>query len=95
MEVSNLSHLVLAVMFSPPGIANFIICTLLKKRVQASVAAVIAASAFMFLNQAALSQQPLGDYTISAILAVIAMMIASHLGFTVGEKVIRANRKND
>ena len=92
MDSATILKFLVAVMFSPPGIANFIICTLLKKRLHASVAAFIAASAFMFLNKLVLSQQAVGDYTISVVLAVLAMMITSHLAFTIGEKVIRAKR---
>ena len=92
MDFNTLIQFIIAVMFSPPGIANFIISTLLKKRLHASIAAVIAASAFMFINKAAFMPQPVGDYTLSAIMAVIAMLIASHLGFTIGEKVIRKGK---
>ena len=92
MTLEAIVQFLLAAMFSPPGIANFIISTLLKKRLHASVAALIAASAFIFLNQGVFSQQTAMNYTLSVILAVMAMMIASHLGFTIGEKVIRKGK---
>ncbi|PLW78736.1 hypothetical protein C0081_00355 [Cohaesibacter celericrescens] len=91
MDLAALLKFLLLIMFSPPGIANFIICTLLKKRIYASIAAVIAASAFMFFNQAVFGQQAGSAYTVSSIIAVLAMLITSHVAFTIGEKVIRAN----
>ena len=92
MDLASIFKFLLAVMFSPPGIANFILSTILKKRLHATVAAVLAASAFFFLNQKAFSQMAVADYSIWAILAVVAMMITSHLAFTIGEKVIRKKK---
>ena len=92
MDFAAIPSFIAAVMFSPPGIANFVICTILRKRLHASIAAVVAASGFMFLNQAVLSQQALGTYSIMAVLAVLAMMATSHLAFTIGEKTIRAGK---
>ena len=92
MDLTAISNFIIAAMFSPPGIANFVISTILKKRLHASIAAIIAASAFMFLNQGIFSQQTAGGYSLSVILAVVAMMITSHLAFTLGEKIIRKNK---
>ena len=92
MDLATLAKFLTAVMFSPPGIANFIICTLLKKRLYASIAAVIAASAFMYFNQAVFGRQVVSDYTVSAIIAVLAMLITSHVAYTIGDKIIRGKR---
>ncbi|SNY94199.1 hypothetical protein SAMN04515647_4524 [Cohaesibacter sp. ES.047] len=92
MDFDTLSRLFLAAMFSPPGIANFIISTILKKRWQASVAALLAASAVMFVNKAAFVEKSASFYTISVVCVVVAMMITSHLGFTIGAKVIRKEK---
>jgi uncharacterized membrane protein len=92
MDLTIIAKVAVAAMFSPPGIANFIISTILKKRWQASLAAILAASAFMFINGKALAQQSTADYTIGVIGSVIGMMIASHLAFTIGEKIIRRNK---
>lgn len=92
MDAAAFFSFILAVMFSPPGIANFVICTILRQRRHASIAAVIAASGFMFLNQGLFAKQAVTTYSLMAILAVVAMMITSHLAFTIGEKTIRAKK---
>ena len=92
MDAAAFFSFILAAMFSPPGIANFVICTILRQRLHASIAAVIAASGFMFLNQSLFAKQAVTTYSLMAILAVVAMMITSHLAFTIGEKTIRAKK---
>jgi len=92
MDAAAYFSFILTVMFSPPGIANFVICTILRNRLHASIAAVVAASGFMFLNQAWFAKQAVSSYSLMAILAVVAMMITSHLAFTIGEKTIRAKK---
>lgn len=91
MDLGAIFKLLLAVMFSPPGIATFVISTILKKRWQASIVAVVAASAFMFLNGSAFAQQSSANYTVAVIASVVGMMIAAHLAFTIGAKIIRKN----
>ncbi|WP_316859913.1 hypothetical protein [uncultured Cohaesibacter sp.] len=92
MDVDTLIKIFVTAMFSPPGIANFVISTLLKKRIHATAAAFVAAAAMIFMNNKVLSQIGLGQYAVIVILTVIAMMIAAHLGFTIGTKVIRAKK---
>ncbi|WP_157967626.1 hypothetical protein [Cohaesibacter intestini] len=92
MDAAAYFSFILTVMFSPPGIANFVICTILRNRLHASIAAVVAASGFMFLNQAWFAKQAVSHYSLMAILAVVAMMITSHLAFTIGEKILRAKK---
>ncbi|WP_319533532.1 hypothetical protein [uncultured Cohaesibacter sp.] len=92
MDFETILRFIIAAMFSPPGIANFIICTILKKRWQASIAAFLAASAIMFMNSGIFSQQSAGLYTLSVVLAVLAMMVSSHLGFTIGAKIVRKGK---
>ena len=93
MDLGTLLQLLIAVMFSPPGIAVFIISTILKIRWHASIAAVIGASAFMFMNGAVFSQQTSANYTVVVVASVVGMMIAAHLAFTLGEKIIRKNKE--
>lgn len=93
MDFLALAQFILAAMFSLPGLVTFIVSTILKQRWQASIVAVVAASAFMALNSASFSGQGSGTYTIGVVASVIAMMIAAHLAFTIGEKIIR--KKSD
>nr|WP_321456491.1 hypothetical protein [uncultured Cohaesibacter sp.] len=89
MDFETISKIFVAAMFSPPGIANFVISTLLKKRLHATAAALIASAALVFMNSKILSQIQVGKYAVLVICTVIAMMIVAHVAFTVGEKIIR------
>lgn len=93
MDFGAIFKLLLAVMFSPPGIANFVISTILKKRWQASIVAVVAASAFMFLNGSAFAGRNSANYSVAVIASVVGMMITAHLAFTIGEKIIRKDKQ--
>lgn len=94
MPIEALLKLMLAAMFSPPGVAAFIIATIMKKRLHATAAALLAASAFVFMNEAIFRALPTGNYILGLIFLVIGMMISCHIGFTIGEKVIRSGKKN-
>nr|WP_321454351.1 hypothetical protein [uncultured Cohaesibacter sp.] len=89
MDFDTISKLFITAMFSPPGIANFVISTLLRKRLHATAAALIASAAMIFMNNRILSQIALSHYIVVVVSTVIAMMIVAHLAFTLGEKIIR------
>ena len=89
MDPNTLFKVFLTAMFSPPGIANFVISTLLKKRLHATGAALIASAAMIFMNNKLLSQIAISQYVMIVITTVLAMMLVAHLAFTLGEKVIR------
>jgi hypothetical protein len=89
MDINTIAKIFLAAMFSPPGIANFVVSTVLKKRLHATAAAFIASAALVFMNSKGLATIPRGQYVTVIICTVIAMMIVAHVAFTIGEKVIR------
>ena len=89
MDFETIYKIFITAMFSPPGIANFVISTLLKKRLHATAAALIASAAIIFMDNKLLSQIPISQYVIIAVCTVAAMMLVAHLAFTLGAKVIR------
>nr|WP_319513352.1 hypothetical protein [uncultured Cohaesibacter sp.] len=89
MDIDTIFRIFITAMFSPPGIANFVISTLLKKRLHATAAAMIASAAMIFMNNKLLSQIPVSQYVIIVVSTVAAMMLVAHLAFTLGEKIRR------
>nr|WP_321525184.1 hypothetical protein [uncultured Cohaesibacter sp.] len=89
MDIDTLAKIFISAMFSPPGIANFVVSTVLKKRLHATAAAFIASAALVFMNGKGLATLPLGQYVTVIICTVITMMVVAHVAFTIGEKVIR------
>ncbi|WP_320141684.1 hypothetical protein [uncultured Cohaesibacter sp.] len=89
MDFETIYKIFITAMFSPPGIANFVISTLLKKRLHATAAALIASAAIIFMDNKLLSQIPISQYVVIAVCTVAAMMLVAHLAFTLGAKVIR------
>nr|WP_321482625.1 hypothetical protein [uncultured Cohaesibacter sp.] len=89
MDFETIYKIFITAMFSPPGIANFVISTLLKKRLHATAAALIASAAIIFMDNKLLSQIPISLYVVIAVCTVAAMMLVAHLAFTLGAKVIR------
>lgn len=92
MGIVAIFKFILAAMFSPPGIANFVVCMFLKQRWQATVAAIIASGAYLFFTSAVLSKLDPANFTIAVVASVVGMMVASHVSFTIGEKLIRKNK---
>ena len=89
MDLSALVQFILAAMFSLPGLVTFIVSTILKQRWQASIVAVVAASAFMALNSTAFDGQSSATYSIAVVASVVSMMAAAHIAFTIGENILR------